>query len=113
MKTACTFLLLALCQVASAQLAVSPEVFEFGRVREHERPVGTIALTNAAAIQARVDNAVTGAGLDALLPGGGESAYRLVMAARIGGELRTRAVQGLTAAGVKLIKYNNRYFDRA
>lgn len=74
---------------------------------------GTIALTNAAAIQTRVDNAVTGSGLDALLPGGGESAYRLVMAARIGGVLRTRAVQGLTAAGVKLIKYNNRYFDRA
>ncbi len=49
MKTACTFLLLALCQVASAQLAVSPEVFEFGRVREHERPVGTIALTNQGA----------------------------------------------------------------
>ena len=31
----------------------------------------------------------------------------------LGGVLRTRAVQGLTAAGVKLIKYNNRYFDRA
>jgi len=49
MKTICTFLLLALSRVAFAQLIVSPEVFEFGRVREHERPVGTITLTNRGA----------------------------------------------------------------
>ena len=32
MKTICTFFLLALCRVAFAQLAVSPDVFDFGLV---------------------------------------------------------------------------------
>lgn len=46
MKTASAFLLLALCQFATAQLTVTPEVYEFGVVKEHQRPVGIATLTN-------------------------------------------------------------------
>jgi hypothetical protein len=46
MKTASIFFLLALCQIAVAQIIVTPDVFEFGVVKEHQRPIGTATLTN-------------------------------------------------------------------
>ena len=46
MKTASTVLLLSLCQIAVAQITVTPDVFEFGVVKEHQRPIGTATLAN-------------------------------------------------------------------
>lgn len=75
---------------------------------------GTINLTAPATVQARIAGAVTSAGIDELLGGGEAFNYRLVMAGSLaGGAVHSREITALTAVSAKIVKYNNRYFDRA
>lgn len=72
---------------------------------------GTISLTSPSTIATRISGALTTSGLDEYLAGG-TAPLRLLMVSGAGGTSQ-RDISGLTPVGARIVKYNNRYFDRA
>lgn len=73
---------------------------------EMESPSGTPALVSGSAVPGRVADAITDSGLSAYL-GAASNIYIAMLAP---GQV-VRSVSSLNAAGIRIVQYNNRYFD--
>lgn len=72
---------------------------------------GSFALTSPSAMNTRLSTAISASGLDDYF-GGGAAPLSLALVGNSVDGLVVRTVTGLTVVDVRLIKFNNRYFDR-
>lgn len=75
---------------------------------EMHAPAGTPRLTDPAAMETMLQNSITTAGVDDMFAAGPDPFY-LVMASGT----NTRTLTGMTAKGVRQVRVDHRYYDRA